>query len=127
METVIRPLTKEDLPTVPLIIDGVSTCFFRLNRIVPIELRNNVLKIVAADHVDEMIVDALKVAISGDVELYPVDNNIIEDYLSRFYDTETQNMDRIIINNPHGWSSHCFHYPVCCCTAEYKYEKNRCD
>lgn len=89
-------LEKEDLPKVPFVINGLSSRFIIENRIVPIEFKNNLLKIAMADPDDRDIIEALKVALSSDVSVYAADGQIIEEYLSRFYGQESQNINRII-------------------------------
>lgn len=89
-------LNAEDLPKVPFVINGISSRFIRENKIIPIEMKNNILKVIMADPEDSATVDALKVATSADVAVFACDNNALEEYLSRFYEQETQNINRII-------------------------------
>lgn len=89
-------LEKEDLPKVPFVINGLSSRFIIENRIIPIEFKNNVLKIAMANPDDRGIIEALKVALSSDVLIYAADGQIIEEYLSRFYGQESQNINKII-------------------------------
>jgi len=89
-------LNAEDLPKVPFVINGISSRFIRENKIIPIEMKNNILKVIMADPEDASTVDALKVATSADVSVFACDNNALEEYLSRFYEQETQNINRII-------------------------------
>jgi len=91
------PLIKpEDLPKVPFVINGISSRFIRENRIIPLELKNNVLKVVVAVPEDTATIDALKVATSSDVVVYTCDGKTIEEYISKFYGQESQNINRII-------------------------------
>ena len=92
----IPRLQEDDLPKVPFFLDGISTRFIRENRVVPLELKNNVLKVLMVDPHDREAIDALQVATSGDVVVYTADTRMIEDYISRFYTQEAQNIDRII-------------------------------
>jgi len=91
------PLIKpEDLPKVPFVINGISSRFIRENRIIPLELKNNILKVVVADPEDTATIDALKVAASSDVIVYTCDGKTIDEYIAKFYGQESQNIDRII-------------------------------
>lgn len=91
------PLLKsEDLPKVPLVLNGISSRFIRESKVIPLELKNNVLKVVLANPEDTTIIDALKVATSADVMVYSGDSQMVEDYISRFYGQESQNINRII-------------------------------
>src|SRR4030042_1893763 len=59
-------------------------------------MKNNVLKVVMANPEDLMCIDARRVATSADIMVYACDGQVIEDYISRFYEQETQNINRII-------------------------------
>jgi len=83
-------LKSEDLPKVPLVLDGISSRFIHENRIIPIEFRNNILKIVMANPEDSATLDALRVATSSDVLVYAGDSKMVEDYISKFYGQESQ-------------------------------------
>jgi general secretion pathway protein E len=89
-------LNAEDLPKVPFVINGISSRFIRENKLIPLEMKNNVLKVVMADPEDTTTIDALRVATSADIIVYACDRKALEDYLSRFYDQETQNINKII-------------------------------
>ena len=89
-------LNPDDLPKVPFVINGISSRFIRENRIVPLDLKNNVLKVVMANPDDTAAVDALRVASAADVVIYASDNGALEEYISRFYEQESQNINRII-------------------------------
>jgi len=86
----------EDLPKVPLVLNGVSSRFIQENRVVPIEFKNNVLKVAMADPEDKETIDALQVALSADVVVFAVDPHAVTEYLTRFYGQDSQNMNRII-------------------------------
>ena len=87
-------LNPDDLPKVPFVINGISSRFIRENRIVPLELKNNVLKVVMANPDDTSAVDALKVASAADVIIYASDNEALQEYISHFYEQEAQNINR---------------------------------
>ncbi|OPY79398.1 MAG: Type II secretion system protein E [Syntrophorhabdus sp. PtaU1.Bin058] len=89
-------LTAEEFPKVPIIIDGISPRFIRENKIIPMELRNNTLKVIMADPGRKEIIEALRVAIAGDIVVYTGDPATIDEHISRFYSQETQNINRII-------------------------------
>jgi general secretion pathway protein E len=84
-------LNPDDLPKVPFVLNDISSRFIRENKIVPLELKNNVLKVLMANPDDLDTIDALRVAVSGQVAVYTCDAKTIEEYISRFYSQETQN------------------------------------
>ncbi|NTU42214.1 MAG: type II secretion system ATPase GspE [Nitrospirales bacterium] len=89
-------LKPEALPKVPLVIQGLSSRFVRENKVIPIELKANVLHVVMADPEDEETIDALRVSTMSDVVVYGCDRDVVEDYISRFYGQESQNIDKLI-------------------------------
>jgi len=89
-------LRAEELPKVPIVLDNVSSRFIRDNKVIPIEITNNTLKVVMADPDDRDAIDALAVASSLDVMVYTADFQVIEDYINKFYGQEAQNISRII-------------------------------
>jgi general secretion pathway protein E len=91
-------MKMEKLPKVPLVLDGLSSRFIRENRIVPLELKNDVLKVLMADPVDREVIDALRVALDADVQAYEGDGKVIDDYISRYYGQETQDINKMIEN-----------------------------
>ncbi len=92
----VRYLQEDELPKVPTVLDVVSSRFIRENRIVPLELKNGVLKVLMMNPEDRQTIDALGVAISGDVIVCTADHRVIDDYITRFYGQEQQNINRII-------------------------------
>jgi len=92
----IPAIKPEDLPKVPFVINSISSRFIRENRIIPLELKNNILKVVMAVPEDTSTIDALKVATSADVVVYTCDSKTIEEYIAKFYGQEAQNINRII-------------------------------
>jgi len=94
--TEIRYLQEDELPKVPTVLDVVSSRFIRENRIVPLELKNRVLKVLMKDPNDKQAISALGMAISGSVIVYTADPKVVEDYIARFYGQEQQNINRII-------------------------------
>ena len=92
----VHYLKPDDLPKVPFVLNGISSRFIRENRIIPIELKNNILKVAVANPLDNTTIDALRVATSSDVIVYVGNSKVVEEYISRFYGQEPQNIDRII-------------------------------
>jgi general secretion pathway protein E len=91
-----QQITQEDLPKMPLIMNGVSSRFIRENRIVPLELKNNILKIAMSDPVNTLTVDALRVATAADIQVCTADSKILDEYIAKFYGQEQQNINKII-------------------------------
>ncbi len=94
----MQTASQQLLPKVPLVLDGLSSRFIRENRIVPLELKNNILKILMADPDDGAVIAALEAALGADVRAYPGDGKMIDDYVSRYYGQESQNINEIIEN-----------------------------
>jgi general secretion pathway protein E len=91
------PLIKpEDLPKVPFVLNSISSRFIRENKIIPLELKGDTLKVVMATPDDTSTIDALKVATASDVVVYTCDSKTIEEYIAKFYGQEAQNINRII-------------------------------
>jgi general secretion pathway protein E len=89
-------LAAEDLPKVPFVLNGISSRFIREHRIIPLDLKNNILKVVMADPGDAATIDALKVATSAEITAYACEGKALEEYISKFYEQENQNINRII-------------------------------
>ncbi len=98
----IPTLAVEDFPVVPLVLEGISSRFIRENRIIPLEFKDNVLKVVMANPEDRVLVDALKAALDADVLVFTGESHVIDDYLSRFYTQESQDIGKIIENIDEG-------------------------
>lgn len=96
MKTAIQYLNSDDLPKVPFVLNGISSRFIRENKIVPLELKNNVLKVVMANPEDGPTIDALKVATKAELLIYGCDSKTLDEYISRFYEQESKNINRII-------------------------------
>ncbi len=93
---ILGELTIEDLPKVPLVLNNVSSRFIQENRIIPIEYRHNCLKIALSDPFDPLAVDALEIASAAEVQVYKISPEAAEEYLSRFYGQESQNINKMI-------------------------------
>ncbi len=89
-------LKPEDLPKVPIVLESLSSRFIRENRVIPLELKNSVLKVLMANPEDKPTIDALRVATSADIIIYVSDTAALDEYISRFYAQEAQNINRII-------------------------------
>jgi general secretion pathway protein E len=89
-------ISGDELPKVPFFINGVSSRFIRENMIIPLELKDNVLKVVMANPDDRQTIDALRVATSAEVQVYTTDPKALSDYISRFYDQRAENVNSII-------------------------------
>ncbi|RJQ50268.1 MAG: type II secretion system protein GspE [Nitrospiraceae bacterium] len=96
MNKEIRYLKAEDLPKVPLVLNEISSRFIRENMVVPLDFRNNILKLAMANPEDKATLDAIKVAAAADVEVYAAEPGILEDYISKFYGLAPQNINKII-------------------------------
>jgi len=91
-------LDPENFPKVPFVLETLSARFVRENKIVPLEFKQNTLKIVMANPSDSDTIDALKIAVSHDIEVYSSDVRAIEDYIEKFYTQEIQDISKIIEN-----------------------------
>src|SRR5664279_1891660 len=88
-------ISIEDLPTVPLVLAGISSRFIQENRIILIEYKNNVLKIAIENPEDYDTIDALKVALSADVVVFTADRQTVSYTHLRAHETDSQNINRI--------------------------------
>lgn len=92
----IQQIQLEDLPKVPYVLNGISSRFIRENRIIPLELKKNSLKVVMADPEDEATIDSLRVATSCDITVFTCDPKAIDEYMAKFYGQEAQNINKMI-------------------------------
>jgi len=93
-----RTLKIEDLPKVPLLIEGLSFRFIQENRIIPLELKNSVLKVLMAAPGDQQVIEALRIALSAEVQVYSGEEKAIEEYIARYYGQNSQDINKIIEN-----------------------------
>ena len=98
MSPTVKIFNMEEIPKVPLVLDKLSSRFIRENRVIPLEMNNNILKIVMVDPTSRETVEALSVALSANVEVYAGDEKMIDDYIARYYGQETQEINKIIEN-----------------------------
>lgn len=96
MSAGLQYLSAEDLPKVPFVLNGISSRFIREHKVIPLEMKNNILKVVMANPEDASTIDALKVATASDVMVYACDAEDLKEYISKFYEQESQNINRII-------------------------------
>jgi general secretion pathway protein E len=89
-------LSVDELPKVPFVLDGISARFIRENRIVPLDLRDDVLSVLMADPNNRAAIDALKVAVSPQLQIYTSDEAMIGEYIDRFYGKDAQDFSKII-------------------------------
>ena len=98
MNSAVRVMKIEELPKVPLVLDGLSSRFIRENRVIPLELKNSILKVLMADPGESDVIDALRVALSAEVQAYGGDEKEIEEYIARYYGQDSQDINKIIEN-----------------------------
>jgi general secretion pathway protein E len=91
-----RYIESDNLPKVPFVLNGISSRFIRENLVIPLELKQNTLKVVMANADDEGTIDALRVATSADVEAYSADPKAVSDYIAKFYGQEAQNINKLV-------------------------------
>jgi general secretion pathway protein E len=91
-------LEPENFPKVPFVLETISVRFIRENKIVPLEFKQNTLRIVMADPENRDVLDALKIAISDNIEVYSSDAQAIDDYIEKFYTQEIQDINKLIEN-----------------------------
>ena len=90
-------MTSEDMPKVPLVVNGIPFRFMQENKIIPFGLKNGVLSIVMANPDDRDTIEAIMTATSVEtIRVHGADCGIIDEYLSQFYGQESQNMNQII-------------------------------
>jgi general secretion pathway protein E len=91
-------IAPEEFPKVPFVLEALSVRFIRENKIVPLEYKQNMLKIVMADPDNRETIEALKVATSHDIEIYSSDADAIDEYIEKFYTQEIQDINKLIEN-----------------------------
>ncbi|MBF0608916.1 MAG: type II secretion system ATPase GspE [Candidatus Magnetobacterium sp. LHC-1] len=86
-----------DFPKVPLVLDGISSRFLNRNLIIPCDVRDNRLRVIMARPWDMDVIDALSVATGHDIDVCSADENLIKDYLDKFFGKEAT-VNKIIEN-----------------------------
>jgi general secretion pathway protein E len=92
----IQYLSADDLPKVPFVLEGISSRFIREYLVIPLELKNNVFKVVMANPGDKETIDALRVATGAEVVVFGAETEVISEFIARFFGQESQNINRII-------------------------------
>lgn len=98
MNQTITAVKIENLPKVPIVLDGLSNRFIRDSRIIPLEMKSNVLKVIMADPTSREVIDALRVALRAEVQVFSGDEKAIDDYIARYYGQESQEINKVIEN-----------------------------
>ena len=97
METDNFPLLHpEEFPGVPFVMDRISSRFIRENRVIPLDVKENKLRVAMAHPEDTQVVDALRVVSGADVVVYSADGRAIDEYIAKFYGRDAQDINRII-------------------------------
>ncbi len=109
MQQNVPYLNPENFPNVPFIMETLSVRFIRENKIVPLELKQDTLRIVMADPHNQAVIDAIKVAVSHNLEIYTSEGPAIDDHLEKFYSQEMQDINKIIENIDDDSSVHYVH------------------
>lgn len=89
-------IESEDLPKVPFVLNGISARFIRENLVIPLELKNNTLKVAMADPKNNGTIDALRVATSADIVAFGAEAKALSEYIAKFYGQEAQNINKIV-------------------------------
>ncbi|HIJ59324.1 MAG TPA: type II secretion system ATPase GspE [Nitrospirae bacterium] len=93
---IIDEITIDSIPKVPLVLNNISSRFVQDNRIILLEFRNNILKIALAEPIDWSIVEAIESSLVAEVQVYKVSKEVIDEYISRFYGQDSQNIGKMI-------------------------------
>lgn len=91
-------LDPANFPNVPFVMETLSIRFIRENKVFPLEFKQNTLKIVMADPDNQSVIEAIRVAVCQNVEIYSSDAEAIDEYLDKFFNQETQDINKIIEN-----------------------------
>ncbi|MFP4533074.1 MAG: type II secretion system ATPase GspE [Desulfobacterales bacterium] len=92
----MQSLTPDKYPAEPVVIDTLSVKFMKASKFVPIALDNGTLKIAMARPEDFWTVDALKLALDMDVEVFAGNEGDILDTIERLYGAGSQSLETII-------------------------------
>ena len=76
-------MSAEDFPKVPLVLDGISSRFIRENRIIPIELKNGVLKVILGEPGRRGDRRGPAGGLGRDVIVYSGDSQAIDEYMGQ--------------------------------------------
>ncbi len=106
MQQKVLYLEPADFPKVPFVMEMLSIRFIRENKVVPLEFKQDGLKIVMADPHNQAVINAIKIAVSRNLEIYTSESQAIDDYLEKFYSQETKDINKIIENIEDSSSVH---------------------
>ncbi|MDM8516995.1 type II secretion system ATPase GspE [Desulfobacterales bacterium HSG16] len=90
------PISYQDYPKEPVVIEGLSVKFMKASGFVPVELDGRILKIAIVDPDDREAVDALKFAFDLDVTPLKGRPEDIENSIERLYGAGRQSIENII-------------------------------
>ena len=93
---IIPCLEPDDLPKMPFIMEEIPTRFVRENKIIPLELKDGILKVVMANPHDRAVIDTLSVVTSADILVHACDPKVIDHFISRFYAQEAEDVGSIL-------------------------------
>jgi len=77
-------------------MEEIPARFVRENKIIPLEMKDGVLKVVMANPQDRAIIDALSVVTFSDIQVHTCDDKIINDFIAKFYTQESQDVGSIL-------------------------------
>ncbi len=89
-------MNEDDFPKVPFIMEGISSRFIRENRIIPLDFKNNVLRVVMERPKNMTVMNALRMAVAADIVVYEGNGWAIDDYLAKYYGYDTNDINTII-------------------------------
>ncbi|MDM8552729.1 type II secretion system ATPase GspE [Desulfobacterales bacterium HSG2] len=92
----IRPISYQEYPKEPVMIDNLSTKFMKQSRFVPLSLIRDTLRLAMADPEDSHTIDALKFAYSLNIEAYQGKAEDILEAIERLYGAGSQSIETII-------------------------------
>lgn len=98
MQQTVPYLEPENFPKVPFVMETLSVRFIRENKVVPLEFKQDTLKIVMADPCNQEVIAAIKIAVSRNLEIYTSERQAIDDHLEKFYSQDMQDINKIIEN-----------------------------
>ncbi len=92
----IPAIDADNLPKMPFIMEEIPARFIRENKIIPLELKDGILKVAMADPTDRGVIDTLSVTTSADVMPFSCDDKVLSDYIAKFFTKDTQDVDSIL-------------------------------
>ena len=92
----MTPISFQDYPKEPVVLDNLSDKMMRESRFVPLKMGDNFLKIAMADPEDFYTIDALKVTYGLDIQVCQGKEGDILDTVERLYGAGSQSLETII-------------------------------